>query len=207
MLNIYLTNLGKYTEGELVGLWVELPATDDELKNAFKEAQIDGVQYEEYFITDYECEVEGLTDYLGEYENVRELNFLAEQLESLSAYELKKYESALELQSPNDAKDLINLTYNLDNYYLLSNVHNHGDLGYYYIEECGTLEIPEYLTNYFDYEAYGRDMDINAKGTFTSNGYIEETDDSFIEEYSGPEDLPEYDEPENPIKNSMGMKI
>lgn len=31
MLKIYLTNLGKYAEGYLIGEWVELPITDDEL--------------------------------------------------------------------------------------------------------------------------------------------------------------------------------
>lgn len=30
-INIYLTNLGKYNEGELVGEWVELPVSDEEL--------------------------------------------------------------------------------------------------------------------------------------------------------------------------------
>ena len=28
MLKIYITNLGKYNEGELVGKWVELPCED-----------------------------------------------------------------------------------------------------------------------------------------------------------------------------------
>lgn len=31
MMNIYLTNLGKYNEGYLIGEWVELPITEDEL--------------------------------------------------------------------------------------------------------------------------------------------------------------------------------
>ena len=32
MLRIFLTNLGKYNEGQLIGEWVELPCTDDELE-------------------------------------------------------------------------------------------------------------------------------------------------------------------------------
>ena len=32
MLRIYLTNLGKYNEGQLIGEWVELPCTDEELE-------------------------------------------------------------------------------------------------------------------------------------------------------------------------------
>lgn len=30
---IFVTNLGKYNEGELIGEWLKLPFTDDELKN------------------------------------------------------------------------------------------------------------------------------------------------------------------------------
>lgn len=31
-LKVFLTNLGKYNEGELVGKWLELPATDEEIE-------------------------------------------------------------------------------------------------------------------------------------------------------------------------------
>ena len=65
MLNIYLTNLGKYNEGELLGEWVELPITEEELYNVFDRIKIchDDIEYcdecgnpyEEYFITDYNC--------------------------------------------------------------------------------------------------------------------------------------------------------
>ena len=202
MLDIFLTNLGKYNEGELCGLWVKLPATDEQLKEAFKQAQIDGVRYEEYFITDYECEIDGLTEYLGEYENIRELNFLAERLEDLKEYELEIYESALALQYPNDTKYLINLTYNLDKYYLITEVYNHEDLGSHYADE-ELIEIPDNLKNYFDYESYGRDIAIDSNGCFTDNGYIEDTGDSFIEHYNGIEDLFDF---ESETENEVDME-
>lgn len=56
MMRIYLTNLGKYNEGELVGEWVDLPIEKENLQEVFKRIGIDGKQYEEYFITDYECD-------------------------------------------------------------------------------------------------------------------------------------------------------
>ncbi len=31
MLNVWVGNLGKYNEGELVGDWLELPKTKDEI--------------------------------------------------------------------------------------------------------------------------------------------------------------------------------
>ena len=32
MINIFITNLGKYNEGELIGEWVTLPISEEELK-------------------------------------------------------------------------------------------------------------------------------------------------------------------------------
>lgn len=59
MLKIYIANLGKYNEGELVGKWVELPCED--LDEVLKEIEVvDGTAYEEYAIHDYESDIEGL---------------------------------------------------------------------------------------------------------------------------------------------------
>ena len=70
----FITNLGKYNEGELVGEWVKFPTTAEELKEVFKRIGIGqkddfGQPYEEWFITDYDCYVDGLYSKLGEYEN------------------------------------------------------------------------------------------------------------------------------------------
>ena len=59
----FITNLGKYNEGELVGEWVKFPTTAEELKEVFKRIGIGqrddfGQPYEEWFITDYDCYVE-----------------------------------------------------------------------------------------------------------------------------------------------------
>lgn len=67
MLKIYIANLGKYNEGELVGKWVELPCED--LDEVLKEIEVvDGTAYEEYAIHDYESDIEGLN--IGEYDNI-----------------------------------------------------------------------------------------------------------------------------------------
>ncbi|MGX8950038.1 antirestriction protein ArdA, partial [Providencia stuartii] len=33
MISVFITNLGKYNEGELVGEWLELPATSKEIEH------------------------------------------------------------------------------------------------------------------------------------------------------------------------------
>ena len=67
----FITNLGKYNEGELVGEWVKFPTTAEEMKKVFERIGIGqkddfGNPYEEWFITDYDCYVDGIYDKLGE---------------------------------------------------------------------------------------------------------------------------------------------
>ena len=50
--------------------------------------------------------------------------------------------------------------------------------------------MPEHLLNYFDYEAYGRDIRINEDGHFAPGGYVVNNSGKFIEHYHGPQDIP-----------------
>ncbi len=77
-LQIFLTNLGKYNEGVLMGEWVKLPVGEDELEAVMKRI---GIRhgYEEYFITDYESSIANLE--ISEYISVGEVNELARQME------------------------------------------------------------------------------------------------------------------------------
>lgn len=82
-------------------------------------------------------------------------------------------------------KDVINLIDNLDKYEIYPGVESDADLGRYYIEELGMMEVPDYLADYIDYEAYGRDVAINEMGQFTNYGYVRDTQESFTEYYDG----------------------
>ena len=69
----FVTNLGKYNEGCLVGEWVKLPVTNEEMQEVFRRIGI-GRRYEEWFITDYDCPDAAIGKVLGEYESLSELN-------------------------------------------------------------------------------------------------------------------------------------
>ena len=74
----FVTNLGKYNEGELVGEWVKFPTTEEEMRKVFERIGIGskdefGHVYEEWFITDYECPIYGVQKLLGEYESLDKL--------------------------------------------------------------------------------------------------------------------------------------
>ena len=82
-------------------------------------------------------------------------------------------------------QEIINLTENLDCYEIYPNIEDYDDLGRYYLEELEVSKVPAHLQNYIDYEAYGRDVAMDENGTFTDQGYVRDTGDSFHEYYDG----------------------
>ena len=187
----FITNLGKYNEGELVGEWVKFPTTAEEMKEVFKRIGIGqrddfGQPYEEWFITDYDCYVDGLYDKLGEYESLDELNYLASKLDEMSNSEYAQFQAGMEMGDHcGSLQEIINLTENLDCYEVYPHIEDYDDLGRYYIEELEVMQVPEHLQNYIDYEAYGRDVAMDENGSFTDQGYVRDTGDRFCEYYDG----------------------
>ncbi len=188
LFEAYITNLGKYNEGELVGETLEFPTSPQEVQALLKHIGVDGIRYEEFFITSFDGDVLGLYDYLGEYENPDELNHLACLLSELDQGELEKFEAVLHTGAhTSSVADIINLTQNLDCFEFYPDIENEEDLGRYWAED---LPIPEELKDYFDYKAYGRDISINEGGHMAPGGYVVQTSGDFREYYHGPQDIP-----------------
>ena len=192
LFEAYVTNLGKYNEGELVGEYLKFPTTPEEVQTLLKRIGVDGIRYEEIFITSFDGDVLGLHEHLGEYENLDELNHLACLLSELDQSDLEKFEAVIDSgEHTSSVADLINLTQNLDCFEFYSDVHSDEELGRMYVLEFGGVEVPEHLIDYIDYEAYGRDVRINEGGHFAPGGYVFDNGSRFIEHYSGREDIPD----------------
>ena len=87
--------------------------------------------------------------------------------------------------------DLINLVQNLDCYEFYPGVEDDETLGRIYVEDMEAIDVPEHLLNYFDYEAYGRDIRLEEDGHFAPGGYVLNNGGQFIEHYHGIEDIPD----------------
>lgn len=112
------------------------------------------------------------------------MNYLASKLDDMSQDEYERFQAAMEIGDHTDSiQELINLTENLDCYDVYPDIHDHDDLGRYYIEELDAMQVPEHLRNYIDYEAYGRDIALEESGQFTDLGYVRDTGDRFDEVY------------------------
>ena len=111
LFEAYVTNLGKYNDGELVGETLKFPATTEEVQALLKRIGVDGIRYEEIFITSFDGDVLGLYDYLGEYENLDELNHLAHLLSDMGTADLEKFEAVIDSgEYTGSVQELINLT-------------------------------------------------------------------------------------------------
>lgn len=192
IISAYITNLGKYNEGELVGKWHDFPTTPEEIAETFREIRIDGARYEEFFISDYDVEVHGLIDHLGAYTGLDEINYLASLLDEMEEHDLATYEAIAGTgEYCYSLRDLINLTGNTDCFDYLQGVNDDYDLGYYWVEESGCYDTESMgaLARYIDYERFGRDISLDEDGTFASGGYVLKRD-SLDEFYDGM-DMPE----------------
>ena len=191
VIEAYVTNLGKYNEGELASALLKFPTTREAAQEVLKQIGIDNIRYEEIFIADYDGDLSELNACLGEYESIDELNHLACLLSELDKSDLEKFEAVVASgEHTSGAGDLINLAENLDCYDFYIGVSDDETLGRIYAEDMEMIDIPENLRNYFDYEAYGRDMRINEDGSFVKGGFLLPNGSQFIEYYHGREDIP-----------------
>lgn len=169
----YITNLGKYNEGELVGKWITFPIDEDDLNEILKEIGCtyyneDGERlnpfYEEFFFTDWETDFD---NNFGEFEDIERINEIAE---NIGYWDEKTFAAACEIWNIEEV-----LNNNPDDYNLYPDINSEYDLGYYWIEESGCYDLRGLgnLAYYFDYEKFGRDITFDGNGGFTSYGWIE----------------------------------
>lgn len=161
LIGFLVANLGKYNEGELVGDWFSFPLDEEVIAERIGL----NAEYEEYAIHD----TDNFPMEISEYISIEELNRIYEQLEELPDYLLDDLDSFISCYG-----SLEELVEHKDDIILYSGCETMTDLAYYLIDEEQILgEIPSSLQNYIDYEAYGRDLDIEGTFIATNAGICE----------------------------------
>lgn len=158
-INIYFANLGKYTEGELVGEWFSLPVDFEEVAQAIGL----NANYEEYAIHDFEAPF-----HIGEYESLDKLNKIAEVFEGKNEIEIKALCYLVDNGYVNDFEEAESKL--IEDCLWYDDCRDMGEVAEQYAEETGLLDaMPENLRYYFDFDALGRDMAI--EGDFVELEY------------------------------------
>lgn len=157
----FITNLGKYNEGYLVGKWIDFPIDEDDFESELESIGVkENTMYEEWFITDYDCSLFDMHAAFGEYPNIDDINEVAEALENNE----DEFTALLEVCSYEDA-----LRYLESENYTFYKGMTLEDVAYELVEECYNL--PEIAQRYFDYKAFARDLSFDGY-TETSSGVI-----------------------------------
>lgn len=148
MLKIFISNLKEYNNGKIIGEWVSLPC--EGLEEVLNKISNNG--NDELFISDYETDISNLK--ISEYDDILQLNEIAEEIDNLSDDELIAFQAYLEQYANNMEQALEEVRQG--NYRIYYNCDNMEDVAYQAVNESGLLDgVPEQVKMYFDYEAYG----------------------------------------------------
>ena len=175
---------------------LQLPAEEHEIRDAFQRARItDSDTF--YELSVYECEALPLLPFRRlDTTTVDEMNFLAKRLDGLNEDE----RLVLQAVSPRilkygedeiiSIKDLINLTYGLDEVSIISNVSNPHELGQFVIENDlhrDVETVPEEAVYLLDKMKIGQLQQKNDGGVFLDGRYIVAGEYELREVYDGKE--------------------
>ena len=161
-MQIYIANLGKYNEGQLVGDLFSFPVDEE----ASAERIGLNAAYEEYAIHDFQVPFP-----INEYDSIDRLNRIYESLQEIKGTPI--YDELDEILNYwfNDIEELLE---HADDIICYSECESMRDVAEYYVEETGVLNsLPGNLRYYFDYSALGRDLEIEGNYLITSSGVFE----------------------------------
>ena len=172
------------------GVWLDLPTTTEQVQAALRQIGISSDNPQGLFISGYFAEEEkrfAIPYNMVLASNVDELNFLASRLETLSTGERAELNAAL--QAPQSELFSIgritDFPENVDYYVHLPDVHGPAQLGDYYLNRSGMVDMPEEWKGGIDTAQFGRYVAQQEQGAFTQYGYLVKSGDEWQKVHEG----------------------
>lgn len=173
--SIALTNTyDYYNNNKLNFVWLDLPATDEEIENAIKQLNITTItEGDGFFVSDTSTDLDVDGDFLhaSNIEQLKEINEIIKNIDDMNEYELEEFNAILQYTGSKYFQEAVDI-FEKGNYLYYGEVSNLYHLGELAVEN-GYIDVPDNLINYIDFEAVGRDIACSNSGGFTQNGYIE----------------------------------
>ncbi|CUP70877.1 YodL domain-containing protein [Fusicatenibacter saccharivorans] len=194
--SIMIGNRSRFEAGDPDGYWLDMPATKEQLHEAMQSVGITADNPQDFSIRGFSDDPEkhiALPYDMVCAASVDELNFLAARIEQLDPAEIGKLNAALQQKNGfENIGQVIDFTYNVDFYVHIPEVHTYRDLGDYYLNQSGMVQMPEEWKGGIDLTAFGRNAAEQEKGAFTEYGYIVESGDEWERQFEGREVPEEY---------------
>lgn len=163
---IYIACLSAYNNGFLHGAWVDASEGIEHVRECIKDILSSSPVAEE-------CEEWAIHDYqnfgsykVSEYHDLEELCEVAEFLQECQNFPSDVVSSLIDDYGIEGARIKME-----DDF--IGEFDSDVDLAYHYVEEFGLLDgISEHIARYFDYDSFGRDLDMNGDIFCFSNYYF-----------------------------------
>ena len=172
------------------GYWLDLPTTAEKLQEAMREIHISTDNPQDFFIAGFSYPEDrhlAIPYDMVLAADVDELNFLAARLEKLDAAALAELNAALQNSKGGfeNIGQIIDYADNVDYFVHLPDVQSPGQLGDYYLNRSGMVDMPEEWKAGIDVARFGQHIAQQEQGAFTPYGYLVRSGDEWQRVHEG----------------------
>ena len=190
VFSIMIDNRTKAQNDGPHGYWLDLPTTAEKLQEAMREIHISADNPQDFFIAGFSYPEDrrlAIPYDMVLAADVDELNFLAARLDTLDAAALAELNAAL--QNPRGGFEnigqIIDYADNVDYFVHLPDVQSPGQLGDYYLNRSGMVDMPEEWKAGIDAARFGEHIARQEQGAFTPYGYLVRSGDEWQRIHEG----------------------
>ena len=194
--SVLIQNRTEFEKGNPATVFLSLPATKEELHEAMKALNITADNPQDFFLNGYSTaegrRIEIPSDWIRDGDLDR-INYLAARLEEMTPEQLEKLDAVMHSDfKPESLDRLIDHTYNTDFYSYVPGILSYKELGDYFLNDSGKVQMPEEWKAGIDKESFGFNAALHEDGKLTDYGYIARSGTDWKEVYAGQETPEKY---------------
>ena len=194
--SVLIQNRTEFEKGSPATVFLSLPATKEELHEAMKALNITADNPQDFFLNGYSTadnrRIEIPFDWIRDG-NLDRINFLAARLEEMTPEQLERLDAVMHSDfKPESLDRLIDHTYNTDFYSYVPGIFSYKELGGYFLNDSGKVQMPEEWKAGIDKEDFGFNAALHEDGKLTDHGYIARSGTDWKEVYTGQETPEKY---------------
>ena len=194
--SVLIQNRTEFEKGNPAGVFLSLPATKEELHEAMKALNITTDNPQDFFLNGYSTDEKRRIDIPFDWirdGDLDKINFLAARLEEMTTEQLEKLDAVMHSDfKPESLDGLINHTYNSDFYSYVPGILSYKELGDYFLNDSGKVQMPEQWKAGIDKEDFGFNAALHEDGKLTDYGYIARSGTDWKDLYTGQETPEQY---------------